>query len=73
MPDGVRVRRVAGSLRTISARYGIDRSTLARGIARGELRAARLGRRRVLVFFADVERWLRRYGINRQPESPDAE
>ena len=48
----------AASISEIARIYGLSRSSVRRAIERGELRAGRAGRRRVIVL-SDAELWLR--------------
>jgi helix-turn-helix protein len=46
------------SIRAASREYGLARKTLNTAIASGELRARRLGARRVVILRAELERFL---------------
>ena len=51
--------RAAYTLRGVERALGIDRRTVSAAIRAGELPAARLGSRRMLILATDIETWLR--------------
>ena len=51
------------TLRGASRAYGLARATLTAAIRRGELPAARIGQRRLVILASDVEAFLRRHAI----------
>ena len=55
MADGA----LAGTARRAAARYGIGEKMVRGAMKRGELPAYRVGATKLLVFFVDVERWIR--------------
>src|SRR5258706_11329625 len=50
---------VAGSIARAAARFGLGARVLRAAIKRGDVPAYSAGTKRLRVFFADVERWLR--------------
>lgn len=54
---------VASSVRGLNRRYGVSRDFIYDAIARGELPAARIGKRRFLVLHRDFESYLRSLAI----------
>jgi len=56
-------QRVGFSLRGLQRRYGPAREWWAEQIRTGRLRAARTGRRRLIVLASDAEQCLRTYEI----------
>jgi excisionase family DNA binding protein len=55
--------QTAYTLRGVERALGIDRRTVSAAIRAGELPAARLGSRRLLILATDIETWLRRHAI----------
>lgn len=57
------VRSEALSERGVEREYRISRARVADAIRRGELRASRLGTRRLTILRSDVERWIRSHAV----------
>ena len=68
-----RESKLGFSLIEASRLYGIDPSKFRSAILRGDLPAARLGRRRFLLLRTDVENWIRRQGVKKTRTPPSCE
>lgn len=64
-------QREALSLRGVERAFGINRRRLAEAVEAGELRAARVGKRKLTILRTDVERWLRGAAVTSKPAAPD--
>jgi excisionase family DNA binding protein len=51
-------RRSGFSARALARELGISKATISTEIRAGRLRAARVGKRRLLILAADVDSWL---------------
>jgi excisionase family DNA binding protein len=61
-------QRRATTIRGVCEMYDLSRATIDRAIRRGDLPASRIGRRRILLRIADVEKWIGKSRVRKAGE-----